>query len=301
MGRTGTRRMNGSPSGVLPVDKPEGPTSHDVVAAARRALGTKRIGHTGTLDPFASGLLLLCVGPATRLAEYLSDLPKTYRATMRVGTETDTADRTGEPVSQSAAWRDVTREQIHAALRAQVGRIRQVPPVYSAKKVAGERAYDRARRGEAVELEPVEVEVYRLGVLAIELPDVSFEVECSSGTYIRAIARDVGAALSVGAHLVELRRTRIGPHCVGDAVPLDRLGDAAAVRAAWVEPLEALSHLPRLDVDDAIALALRHGRAVWRPNTGLPEDAPVAVAYHDELLAVGRIEDGRLRPRKVFQ
>ncbi len=292
--------MNGSVPGVLPVDKPEGPTSHDVVAAARRALGTRRIGHTGTLDPFASGLLLLCVGTATRIAGYLIDLPKTYRAVMRLGVATDTADRTGEPIAESSAWRELTRDRVEAALRAQLGRIRQLPPAYSAKKVAGERAYDRARRGEAVTLEPVEVEIYRLDLLDCELPDVTFEVECSSGTYVRAIARDAGEALGVGGHLVALRRTRIGRHEVDRAVPLDRLADRDAVRAARLSPLDALAHLPRLDVDDATAEALRHGRRVPWPRGGLRPLEPIAVAHRDALLAVAEIEDERLRPRKVF-
>ncbi|HEX7118916.1 MAG TPA: tRNA pseudouridine(55) synthase TruB [Longimicrobiales bacterium] len=293
--------MSASLRGVLPVDKPEGPTSHDVVAAARRALGTRRIGHTGTLDPFASGLLLLCVGQATRIAEYLTDLPKTYRATMRLGVATDTADRTGAPVSESAAWRELSRDRIAAALASQVGRIRQLPPAYSAKKVAGERAYDRARRGEAVRLEPAEVEIYRLDVLAWDLPDITFEVVCSSGTYIRAIARDVGEALGVGGHLVALRRTRIGRHDVDRAVPVERLTDAAAVRAAWMSPLAALGHLPRVDVDAAGASALRHGRALPLRRGDRPAHTPIAVAHGGALLAIGEFDDERLRPRKVFQ
>lgn len=296
----GTRRMSSSRSGVLPVDKPEGVTSHDVVAAARRALGTRRIGHTGTLDPFASGLLLLCVGPATRLAEYLIGLPKAYRATLRLGITTDTDDRTGEVVEESAGWQGLSREAVEAALETQRGRIRQVPPAYSAKKVAGRRAYDRARRGETVELAPVEVEIYRLEVVSIDLPEVVFEVECSSGTYIRAIARDVGAVLGVGGHLATLRRTRIGRHDVQDAVPLSRLDDASAVQSAWLSPLDALSHMPRIDVDAEDAAALRNGRRIRRPDRDAPEYVPLAIAYQEELLAVGDIEEGRLRPRKVF-
>ncbi|HEX6940149.1 MAG TPA: tRNA pseudouridine(55) synthase TruB [Longimicrobiales bacterium] len=293
--------MTGSRAGVLPVDKPEGPTSHDIVGAARRALGTRRIGHTGTLDPFASGLLLLCVGAATRIAEYLIDLPKTYRATMRLGVATDTADRTGEPVRVSDDWRSLDPGRIRAVFASQVGRIRQIPPAYSAKKVAGERAYDRARRGEEVHLEPVEVEVYRLDIVASELPDITFEVECSSGTYVRAIARDVGDALGVGAHLTALRRTRIGRHDVARAVPVDRLTDPDAVRAAWLSPLEALRHLPRIDVDDAAAASLRHGRPLpWRPDAAIGH-GPIAVAYRGALLAIAEGEDERLRPRKVFE
>lgn len=292
--------MSTDRSGVLPVDKPEGPTSHDIVAAARRALGTRRIGHTGTLDPFASGLLLLCIGTATRIAEYLTDLPKTYRARMRLGVETDTGDATGAPVYESQAWRALDRGRILEALQSQVGRIRQVPPAYSAKKIAGERAYDLVRRGAAVRLDAVEVEIYRMELLGVELPDVEFEVECSSGTYVRAIARDVGAAIGVGAHLTALRRTAIGSHHVSAAVPADRLGDPDAVEAAWLSPLDALAHLPRIEVDADGAAALRHGRPLpwaWGEPHG---PGPIAVVHQDALLAIGEYDDERLRPRKVF-
>src|SRR3954470_7378446 len=190
-----------APNGVLPVDKAVGPTSHDAVAAVRRALKTREVGHTGTLDPFASGLLLVCVGRATRLAEYLTGLPKTYVATMRLGEATDTDDLTGEVIHSSDAWRSLSKDAIADALRAQVGTIQQLPPSYSAKKVAGERLYAAARRGETVERKPVAVTIHSIRVLGIDLPDVEFEVECGAGTYIRAIARDTGAALGVGGHL----------------------------------------------------------------------------------------------------
>jgi len=285
--------------GVLRVDKPEGPTSHDVVAAARRALGTRRIGHTGTLDPFASGLLLLCVGRATRLVEYLTGLPKTYVATARLGEATDTADRTGAVTARSGRWRDLAPEEIRSAFARQVGAIMQVPPAYSAKRVEGERAYDRARRGEAVELPPVPVVIHRIDILDLTLPEVTFEVECSSGTYVRAIARDVGEALGTGAHLTRLRRTRIGRHDVEDAVEMDALTDPAAVRRAWLEPLEAVAHLPRIDVGDAEARALRSGVPVILPGAATT-GGPVAVAHHDKLLAIAELDGRRLQPRKVF-
>ncbi|HEU0078306.1 MAG TPA: tRNA pseudouridine(55) synthase TruB, partial [Longimicrobiaceae bacterium] len=187
--------------GVLPVDKPVGPTSHDAVAAVRRALRIRQVGHTGTLDPFASGLLLVCFGPATRLAEYLTPLPKTYRATMRLGEATDTDDRTGEVLARSDAWRELTEAQLRAALERQVGEIEQLPPRFSAKKVGGERMYAAARRGEEVVRTAVPVTIYAIRVIRIALPEVEFEVECGAGTYIRAIARDVGDALGVGGHL----------------------------------------------------------------------------------------------------
>ncbi|HEV2149313.1 MAG TPA: tRNA pseudouridine(55) synthase TruB, partial [Longimicrobiaceae bacterium] len=252
--------------GVLAVDKPEGPTSHDVVAASRRALRTRQVGHTGTLDPFASGLLLVCFGPATRLAEYLTPLPKTYRATMRLGEATDTDDLTGETVSRSEEWGALTEERIREALGRQVGEIEQLPPIFSAKKVGGERMYAAARRGEAVERRPARVVVHRIEVLSMRLPEVEFEVECGSGTYIRAIARDAGEALGVGGHLTALRRTRTGPYSVEAAVPLDALGDTERVLAATLPPAGAVSHLPRVSIGESGAADVRHGRALAAPD-----------------------------------
>ena len=287
------------PEGVLLLDKPVGPTSHDMVARVRRALGTRRVGHTGTLDPFASGLLLLCVGRATRIAEYLSGLPKTYTATARLGELTDTLDGTGTVIARSEAWRALEPRQVVAAFAALEGEILQVPPAYSAKKVAGERLYARARRGEEVAVDAVPVTVHALAVQKVALPEVTFEVECSSGTYVRALARDAGEALGVGAHLTRLRRTRVGGHDVADAVSAEALDDAAAVARAWRHPLDALSHLPRVEVDAADAAELAHGRSLPAPE-GLGEGAPCVVAHAGRLLAMARVADGRLRPRKVF-
>jgi len=286
--------------GVLPVDKPAGPTSHDAVAAVRRALRTRQVGHTGTLDPFASGLLLVCVGPATRLAEYLTGMPKTYLATMRLGVATDTDDLTGDMIASSDDWRSISREQVEAALATQVGTIQQLPPLYSAKKVAGERMYAAARRGEEVERTPSAVTIYTIRLTSFDLPDVEFEVECGAGTYIRAIARDVGDALGVGGHLRTLRRTAVGPHSVDGAVPLSELGDAERVAAAMLAPLEAVAQMPRVVVDEAGLALLRHGRAVpASPET--PSGAAVALASEGgELLAVGERHGDVVRPRKVF-
>lgn len=286
--------------GVLPVDKPEGPTSHDAVAAVRRALGSRQVGHTGTLDPFASGLLLVCFGPATRLAEYLTPLPKTYRATLRLGEATDTDDLTGEVLARSDAWRGLPEERVREALTARVGVVEQLPPRFSAKKVGGERMYAAARRGEEVERKPVPVVIHRVEVLEVRLPEVDFEVECGSGTYIRAIARDAGEALGAVAHLRRLRRTRVGPHGVEGAVPLDALGDAERVLAAALSPAAAVAHLPRAEVDAAGAAAIGHGRAVPAP-ADVPEGVPVAVlGPGGALLAVGERAGDRLQPRKVL-
>jgi tRNA pseudouridine55 synthase len=284
-------------SGVLPVDKPVGPTSHDLVAMARRALGLPRIGHTGTLDPFASGLLLLCLGPATRLAEYLTARPKTYLATMRLGTSTDTDDLTGAVVASSEGWRDLSGADIDAALARQVGAIEQLPPVYSAKKVGGERAHRTARRGGEVERRPVRVTLYSLEVREVSLPEVTFEVTCSAGTYVRAIARDAGETLGVGAHLVGLRRTRIGDLDVAGAVSREELESPERVAGALLTPLQAVSHLPSLRVDDATAARVRHGNAV---ALAAPEGLVALATEAGELLAIAQAGEGTVRPKKVL-
>ncbi|MBX6362586.1 MAG: tRNA pseudouridine(55) synthase TruB [Gemmatimonadetes bacterium] len=285
--------------GVIPVDKPEGPTSHDVVAAARRALGVRRIGHTGTLDPFASGLLLLCVGRATRIAEYLTGLPKTYRATARLGVATDTDDRTGRPIGGSDAWRGLSAADVEAALQELVGPQLQVPPAYSAKKQGGERMYERARRGAPVELPAVPVTIHGIDVVGLDLPDVEFDVECSSGTYIRSIARDLGERLGTGAHLTALRRLRIGPHDVGVALPLERLGQPDAVQRAWLSPASALAHLPVAEADPREVEEVAHGAPIDAP-AGIADEALVAIVRDGELIAVAEARGGLLRPRKVF-
>jgi tRNA pseudouridine55 synthase len=283
---------------VLPVDKPVGPTSHDVVGGARRALGIRRIGHTGTLDPFASGLLLLCVGRATRIAQYLTALPKRYVATARLGVTTDTLDREGTVVEERAGWETLAPDAIGEALDALRGELLQVPPQFSAKKVAGEAMHRRARRGESVELEPRPVTVYEIELLDIQLPLVRFEVLCSSGTYVRALARDAGQALGCGAHLTELRRTSVGAFDVDGALTLDALEDEAAVAAATIDPLAALTHMRPLHVDGDAVSALTHGRAVACPSE--VDGGPVAASADGRLVAVGAVRDGCFRPKKVF-
>lgn len=286
------------PEGVLPVDKPEGPTSHDVVARARRALGERRIGHTGTLDPFASGLLLLCIGRATRIAEYLTGMSKSYRATLRLGSATATDDRTGDVVATSEAWQTLTHDDIAAALHAEVGARAQLPPAYSAKKIDGRRAYQLAREGASVAIASADVEIEQIDVVDIALPDVTFDVRCSSGTYIRAIARDVGERLGTHAHLSALRRTAIGPHRIEDALPLEALADESRWRRALIEPAEAVRHMPHLDVDADGLAAVAHGRAL--NAAGAPDAEPVAVLHTGSLIAIGAVRQGMLQPRKVF-
>jgi tRNA pseudouridine55 synthase len=285
-------------TGVLPVDKPAGPSSHDVVAAARRALGERRIGHTGTLDPFATGLLLLCVGPATRLAEFLTGLDKRYEAAARLGIATDTLDDTGAVVSETDRWQALDPARIRAAFEEQAGPLSQRPPVYSAKKVGGRRAYEMAREGQAVRPDPVDVVVHELDVTHIDPPFVRFRMHCSSGTYVRAIARDAGEALDVGAHLTALRRTAIGSFVVDDALAPDRLEDAAAVDDALISPLDALSHLPVVSIDADEVRKVGHGQALspgGRVQSGL-----VVLASDGALVAIAEADARAIRPRKVF-
>ncbi|HEX2168652.1 MAG TPA: tRNA pseudouridine(55) synthase TruB [Longimicrobiales bacterium] len=290
--------------GVLPIDKPAGPTSHDMVSRSRRALGTRRIGHTGTLDPFASGLLLLCVGRATRIAEYLSGMDKRYRAVVQLGVSTDTEDATGTAIEQHDPS-GITREAVDLALDAQRGSILQTPPAYSAKKVGGERSYALARQGRAVALEPVPVTIHGLVVTSFALPEVHLDVTCSSGTYIRSIARDLGAALGVGAHLSGLRRMAVGPHSVDEALPAEALHVASdatripsdLIRDAMIPTLVALGAMPRIDLTDDDLAHIRHGRGI---ASSTHATGTVALAAHGELVAIADAAEGRIRPRKVF-
>jgi tRNA pseudouridine55 synthase len=286
---------------VLPVDKPVGPTSHDIVQRARRVLRVRRVGHTGTLDPFASGLMLLCVGPATRLSEYLTGQDKEYLATARLGVSTDTLDREGQAVAESDAWRQVTLGAVEGALATLRGTIEQRPPVFSAKKVQGEAAHRRSRRGEKVSLPAVRVVIHELELTELALPEIGFRVVCSSGTYIRSLARDVGEALGVGAHLVALRRTRVGAHRVEDAVPGDFREPIPA--GSWITPLDALGGWTRLEVDEAEAARICHGQSLSTVGDGDPEGpapGPVALHFRGHLLSVAHVEGGVIRPEKVF-
>jgi len=251
-----------APTGVLLADKPGGLTSHDVVSRTRRALNTRKVGHAGTLDPMATGLLVLGVGGATRLLTYIVGLDKTYETTIVLGASTDTDDADGTLVERADAARlaAVTDEEIRAGVAELTGDIEQVPSTVSAIKVAGKRAYDLARAGEDVVLAARAVTVSRFEVLAIRRREQAIEldavVDCSSGTYIRALARDLGAALSVGGHLTALRRTRIGSFDLSGAVDLEHIAADALLPPADAAALA----LPTLTVGDDEARDLRHGK-----------------------------------------
>ena len=228
-------------SGLLLVDKPAGITSHDVVHRVRRAIGVKRVGHAGTLDPMATGLLVLGVGRATRLLRFLADMPKVYEGSGVLGVETNTLDAEGEVTRESPVA--VSEPELRAAMSALTGEIEQAPPAYSAVKVGGERLYRSARRGEPVEAPPRRVRVDGFDLLGFEPPGFDFRVQCSSGTYVRSLVADVGARLGTGAHLSALRRTAIGSFRVEDARPPEDPGPMLPLDRA-VQHLEAITLHP---------------------------------------------------------
>lgn len=287
--------------GFLAVDKPEGPTSHDIVREARQALGIRRVGHTGTLDPFASGLLLLCAGRATRLVEYLGELPKAYEAVARLGRRTVTLDGESPVVEEKGGWERLDETSLREAMTGFLGSQEQVPPAFSAKKIRGEAAHRRVRRGEVVRLSPARVTIHALELVEYRPPFLRFRLRCSTGTYVRALARDLGERLGTLAHLSELRRTGIGPFGVEGALSPGRLTDRGAVAGAWIRPADALAHLPRVELDPPEARRLQSGQAVSVEVGTAPEDVPLVVVRGADLLAIGILERGWLRPRKVLR
>jgi tRNA pseudouridine55 synthase len=238
------------PPGLLVIDKPSGLTSHDVVQRVRRALHIKQVGHTGTLDPMATGVLVVCVGAATRVSEYLLGHDKTYRATIRLGVETDTYDATGEVITTHPV--NVERATLEVALGNFVGAIQQVPPMYSALKRGGQKLYELARAGIEVERAGRSLTIYALDLIDFQTPDVTIEVRCSAGTYIRSLAHDVGDALGTGAHLIALRRTAAGPFSLDQAIGLAEFEAAARDGMPHLRSIdEALSDWPRVTVNAA--------------------------------------------------
>ena len=286
--------------GLIVVDKPAGMTSHDVVARIRRLARTRRVGHGGTLDPMATGVLIIGVNRATRLLTYVIGSGKSYTATIRLGEATVTDDAEGD-VTATASTARLTDAAIRAGLAARTGEIEQVPSAVSAIKINGERAYKRVRDGEEVELAARKVTVSRLDVLAVRRPagadvvDVDIDVTCSSGTYIRAIARDLGDALGVGGHLTALRRTRVGPYRIGEARTLDEL---AASFALTPLPDAAAAAFPRRDLTAQEADRVSHGARLPAAGTGT---APVAAFGPDgALIALLTEEAGQARSLAVF-
>ena len=266
--------------GVLVVDKPAGPTSHDIVDRARRALRTRRVGHTGTLDPFATGVLVLCVGRATRLARFLAAGDKAYRATVRLGFATTTDDVTGDPLGEERPVA-IADARLGEALAGLVGRFDQVPPTFSARQVGGRRSYELARRGEAVARGATPVTIHALELVARDGHTLELDVRCSAGTYVRALARDLGERLGTGAHLVALRRTRSGAFDIAEAVSGDELRGAAE----RLIPLSGLLlELPAVRVGDEGRRLVGHGRELGAEVvlSGLPPAGVARVRLLDE-------------------
>ena len=309
------RKYNSSPqdlassvvSGVLVIDKPVGITSHDVVQIVRRGTGIRRAGHTGTLDPRASGVLVVLIGPAVRLSEFVSASDKRYQATLRLGTSTDTYDSEGT-VTQMTSPEDITEEQFEEALKQFVGEIEQVPPPYSAVKVKGRKAYELSRKGQKVELPPRKINVYSLELLEWVPPEAVVDVYCSSGTYVRSLAHDVGKVLGCGAHLVELRRTKSGQFTLRDAVPLRKLRDAF-LTGDWYKYLipaaEALDWPYKVLNSEKVEMVRFGRRLPADPEAETHNGMIRAITEQGDLVALLRLEkndDGTTewQPAKVF-
>jgi tRNA pseudouridine55 synthase len=278
----------GAAEGLLLVDKPPKVTSHDVVDSVRRTLATKKVGHAGTLDPMATGLLLVGVGRATRLLRFLGELPKTYEGALRLGVETDTLDADGAVVRESPV--DATPELVGDAMHALVGESLQQPPAYSAVKVGGRKLYEAARAGEPLEAEPRPIRVDAFELLSFEPPEATFRVTCSGGTYVRVLVADVGTTLSSGAHLTALRRTAIGPYSVTNAVTPDAVRKPLPIEAA-------VGHLPRLDLGEDEAAAASYGRPLGPVGIA----GPYGVFGPDgRLIGVYQDDGPRARPQVIL-
>jgi tRNA pseudouridine55 synthase len=298
--------------GVLPVIKPVDFTSHDVVAKVRGILGIRRIGHTGTLDPKVTGVLPLCIGRATRVVEYIQDLPKQYEAELTIGLATDTEDMTGNVIEQ-AELVNLSMSDIEQVFAKFLGVIDQVPPMYSAIKVDGQRLYDLARQGQVIERKSRKVEIYELEIKSVNLelahPRIRFRVKCSKGTYIRTLCVDIGQALGYPAVMSELVRTATGPILLADCLTLEELADLAkrgAVASRMIPTDAAITHLPSCHVSDLEALHAMQGKTIYPPSlfTEAYMDQEVVRLYSpdERFLGIFRWHADRLSftPEKVF-
>ncbi len=297
------RERESASAGVLVLDKPKGLTSHDVVDEVRRLTGERRVGHAGTLDPLATGVLVVCLGPTTRLAEYLAEGQKSYRATIHLGITTETYDAEGRVVEERP-WEHVTRQMFEEALVQFRGVIWQVPPMYAALKRDGQPLYRLARRGVEVERAPRQVRIDDLRLLAWQPPRVTLELRCSKGTYVRSLAHELGQRLGVGAHLADLVRLAVGPFRLESAVPLERLRALCAAgewRTVLLSMESAVAHLPRLtlEADAARRLALGQALALAPRQDERPHAAYDA---HGRLLGIVRYraDRGIWQPEKVL-
>lgn len=280
--------------GFLNIYKPKGKTSHDVVAILRRVTKVKQIGHTGTLDPFAEGVLPICIGKATRLIEYLDD-NKAYIGTVQLGKSTTTYDTEGEVVNISD--KKVTLQEIEKVLPKFQGEIEQLPPIYSAIKVNGKKLYEYARNGEDVEIKPRGVNIYKLEVVNFDKKNQTLElhIECSKGTYIRSIAHDIGEDLGCFGHLIKLVRIKAGQFEVNEAIKLDTLETVEQVRQNLIYPLEYLNY-PKYELNKTEKEKVSHGMGLEITA----QDGVVVLTHQNEFIAVAKVENNKAKMQKVF-
>ncbi|MBX7219202.1 MAG: tRNA pseudouridine(55) synthase TruB [Blastocatellia bacterium] len=308
--------------GGLLIDKPIGMTSHDVVARLRHILRNKRIGHTGTLDPFATGLLLICLGHCTRLSQFLTGKDKSYEATIRFGYATTTQDYTGSPITLPKMPEDLTEEQVQTTLQTFLGLQQQIPPMFSAKKLEGISLHKLARQGQVVFRAAVPIQIHSLEIVPTEegkllrsgergFPEALVKVSCSAGTYIRTLAHDLGEKLGCGAHLTALRRTRIGPFSLEQAVTIQHVADLMAIMGTEeciLKPVELLPDWPRFQVDAEVQLRFRYGQPIPVPAetdvSDLSPNQPFLAVCDEagELLGIARFDAAQAvaRPQVVF-
>jgi len=291
-------------TGFLNINKPSGPTSHDIVSIVRRITGVRQVGHTGTLDPMASGVLVLAIGPATRLIQFLVSDKKWYTATIQLGVTTDTFDSQGKIVSQNVVPKNLSASQLDLLQIKFVGTVQQIPPVYSAIKVRGKRAYELARQGQQVNLQPRPVQIFSLKVNRVELPDIEIEIECSGGTYVRSLAHDIGQFIGCGGILTSLTRTANGWFSLVDSVELQAIqskGSPARWRSAIIDTQSALRGVPCIELDDHDVQRVRHGNTVELALE--PASAIIAYTKSGVLTAVLRpgTSHNLWQPDKVFE
>ena len=298
-------------NGILIIDKPAGITSHDVVSRVRRILKTKRVGHTGTLDPFATGVMVILVGQATRLAQFLDKDEKEYEAIVRFGFETDTGDKTGRQKAKSKRQNTVTKDDVVAVLPDFTGSIMQTPPMYSAKKVDGKKLYEHARKGETIERKAVSVNISQLEILndlnenSLESGtwDLGLRIACSAGTYIRALAEDIGRKVGTGAHLAELRRTRAGKFSIDQSLTLDQLERLEDPSSALIYMKEAVSHLPSLVLSDDRVEKTKNGLSTRIDDVKFNDgEAVQLIDESGHLIAIGIFDEAEkaIRPKVVL-
>lgn len=303
--------MDSAMEGILPIYKPAGMTSHDVVAKARKLLNIRRIGHTGTLDPQVTGVLPLCVGRATRLVEYIQELPKEYKAVMVFGFATDTEDTTGAIVAKQEIV-DLSKEQLLHTIQQFVGEIEQIPPMYSAVKVNGKRLYELAREGKMIERKSRKAFIYDISIdelkLNLECPEVSFHVTCSKGTYIRTLCVDIGRALNVPSVMKKLIRTRTGHFTLEDCVTLEQLEalcEAGQAHSVLIPADQGIKHFPSITVNEVEANRLYNGLQISVNEAAFSSNNQLVRAYENSGVFMGVFqflaEQRRIVPIKVFR